>query len=425
MYDAWGFRESPFQTSSLRADETGDRLLVGRVAEVDSFARHLAAPPRAVTVEGQVGVGKTSLVNVAIFRLLKRYVDEGRGRLYVPALEPLQLSDGLVVEEFLDSVYSLLARSLIQRAREVRGLGWSLPSTQALDQWLNDPLIERISGGLGSLNIQRTAEINDGVAYMRGGFRAEVRNWLQAVFPTSQAGGVVCLIDNLELLRTSMQARNLIENLRDHLFGIPGVRWVFCGANGITRSVAGSPRLDGYLHAPVTVRALGEESAREIFSSRLDAYRAWNAEHPPYLPLLEEDFVRLFDVLGSNTRSALKYADTYCLSVPSDQRLSDREKAESFGRWIEQESSAALQDCDSQIGPTAWRVFDYSCESLPQFAPGDYGSFGFQTSQAMVPHVAALEQNGLVESAIDETDQRRRTISITPKGWFVRLARQS
>ena len=37
----------------------------------------------------------------------------------------------------------------------------------------------------------------------------------------------------------------------------------------------------------------------------------------------------------------------------------------------------------------------------------------------MRPHVRALEEANLVHSLIDETDHRRKTISVTPRGWLV------
>ena len=37
----------------------------------------------------------------------------------------------------------------------------------------------------------------------------------------------------------------------------------------------------------------------------------------------------------------------------------------------------------------------------------------------MRPHIHALEEANLVTSVIDETDNRRKTISLTPRGWLV------
>lgn len=421
MYVEWGFTEPPFQTASLGANERGNRLLVGRDSEVGRFEALLASPPRAVTVEGANGVGKTSLVNVAIYRAMARYLNTGEGTLFVPALEPLQIAEDVAIEPFLDQVYSLLARTLIQRAREIRGFSWELPNTQAINEWINSPLIERLGGGVGPVNVQRTADVNDTVGYARGGFRAEIRDWLQAVFPAVGGGGLVCLIDNLELLRTSARARQLVETLRDPLFGIPGVRWVLCGANGITRSVAGSPRLDGYLHAPIDVEPLGDQEAFEIFRSRISAYR--RQDLAPYLPLREEDFVALFEILAANTRSVLRYADTFCTTQFDHLPQTADEKAGCFRDWINRESRNCMNDCAGHVGNRAWQLFDQVCREGRDFAPGEFARFGFNSQPVMVPHVGALEESGLVVSAIDETDRRRRTVSVTPKGWLVRFAR--
>ena len=38
---------------------------------------------------------------------------------------------------------------------------------------------------------------------------------------------------------------------------------------------------------------------------------------------------------------------------------------------------------------------------------------------ALRPQVKALEDVNLVVSAIDESDKRRKTISVTPRGWLV------
>ena len=42
---------------------------------------------------------------------------------------------------------------------------------------------------------------------------------------------------------------------------------------------------------------------------------------------------------------------------------------------------------------------------------------------ALRPQIKALEDVNLVASAIDDTDKRRKTISITPRGWLVNYAR--
>ena len=58
-----------------------------------------------------------------------------------------------------------------------------------------------------------------------------------------------------------------------------------------------------------------------------------------------------------------------------------------------------------------------------EFTPSDFLALGFNSIAALRPHVKGLEDVGLVEAARDESDQRRRTITVTGKGWLVHWAR--
>jgi hypothetical protein len=185
--------------------------------------------------------------------------------------------------------------------------------------------------------------------------------------------------------------------------------------------VASSPRLDGYLHDPIEVSSLKSTLAADIYTSRVAAFR--DSSENSFLPLLSHDFERLFGILGKNTRSSLKYADSYCMTQVTNPPSDDNERRVRFSAWIKSEAGNVEAACKGQVGNRAWQLFDSACQSGNDFAPSDFGGFGFNSSPAMVPHVSTLEQNGLVASAVDETDQRRRTISITPKGWLVYAAR--
>ena len=84
IYESWGFKGSPFQTTSLPASELGEKLLVGRDKELTTLMRRIASPPKLATLEGLNGVGKTSVVNVACHKLFTQHVQSGAGPLYVP-----------------------------------------------------------------------------------------------------------------------------------------------------------------------------------------------------------------------------------------------------------------------------------------------------------------------------------------------------
>jgi DNA-binding MarR family transcriptional regulator len=54
-----------------------------------------------------------------------------------------------------------------------------------------------------------------------------------------------------------------------------------------------------------------------------------------------------------------------------------------------------------------------------EFTPSDHKELGFKSPNTLSPHIKSLESAGLVDSTRDETDQRRRTITLTGKGWLV------
>lgn len=71
IYREWGFNNSPFQTITLPSDESGNKLIVARENDIKKIIRRLNNPPQIVTIEGPNGIGKTSLINICLFRLVK------------------------------------------------------------------------------------------------------------------------------------------------------------------------------------------------------------------------------------------------------------------------------------------------------------------------------------------------------------------
>lgn len=92
LYEDWGFRDSPFETTSLPATEFGANLLVGREDTVASLMQRISTGSKLSTVEGLNGVGKTSVVNVSAYRLFKQHAETGKGALFIPCRKIFQLN---------------------------------------------------------------------------------------------------------------------------------------------------------------------------------------------------------------------------------------------------------------------------------------------------------------------------------------------
>jgi DNA-binding MarR family transcriptional regulator len=183
-----------------------------------------------------------------------------------------------------------------------------------------------------------------------------------------------------------------------------------------------SPRLEGFLHAPIEVGGVDDALSAEIYRSRLTAYVDSEAQDA-YMPLCLEDFEALYNILHRNLRSTLGRADNFCQWV-AEQNLPQTldEKRSAFSEWLNAEASAALTAAQSALKPRAWEVFSVAIGLGGVFSPSDFQEFAFNSSMALRPHVKDLEDAGLLVSTQDEGDKRRKTIQVTPKGWLVKYA---
>lgn len=417
IYESWGFAGSPFQTTSLPASALGEQLLVGRNNELSTLMRRIASPPKLATLEGLNGVGKTSVVNVACHKMFAQHVQSGSGPLYVPCRRIFQLNPDQDLQSFIDNVLMEVAQTLIDRAGYIQRTHPEL-HTVAIDRWLNSAQLVSFQGGVFSVQAGYQSETNTSSGYERSGFRKAVAGILEQIFPDAQSGGVICTIDNLELLQSSEAARQQLEQLRDELLIMQGLRWVLCGALGIVYGVVASPRLEGYLHTPIEVGEISEQHAADILRTRLAAFSSGTSI--PYLPLRPEDFARLYELLRGNLRSVLSYADDYCQWIADRAPPSDDESKERmFDQWLQGIAATAHTAVRQELRPRAHQVFQKAIEIGGVFSPSDYEDFEFNSVQAFRPSIRDLEAVGLLVSTQDDGDKRRKTIQITPKGWLV------
>lgn len=390
---------------------------MGRSEPLASLQRRIKTPSKMATVEGLNGVGKTSVVNVATYRLFRAHVEKGEGALFIPCRKIFQLDPTKDAQSFIDSVLMEVAQTLIERKEDVMRHGQWL-KTNDIDRWLNAPQLVSMSGGILAVSAGVQSETNTGSGFERSGFRKAVTTWLETVFPNEHSGGVVCIIDNLELLQSSDTARQVLEQLRDELFNIQGLRWVLCGALGIIYGVVASPRLEGFLQAPIEIGEIGTEHARELFSSRISTYSKNGVS--PYLPLTEDGFDLLYKILRGNLRSILNNADEYCQwTADRESPASDKEKDARLNEWIAAKASEAYEAAKQELRPRAIEIFKIACDKVV-FSPSDHNDFGCNSIPAFRPHIKDLEGVGVVVSTQDEGDKRRKTIQITPKGWLVK-----
>lgn len=426
-YRSWGFRSNPFVQTPLPATEEGSRLLIGRDVELSRISTRLSSPPKITTVEGRNGIGKTSLINVAAYRCLEEHFADPSTSLLIPCNTTFQLDASTNADTFVRRAFIQVALTLIKWAEELNRSGRAFDNHQALQRWLTSPMHKSVSGSLQAFGFGVGFGGGQGAANTSRGFDEAgledlVRAWLTEIFPNAEGGGVVCTIDNLELLRTSQDARDLVEALRDRILTVQGLRWILCGSTGIVRGLASTPRMNGLLHEPIEVEDIDESLAAAILESRAQSF-AVNEQSK--LPIHPEDFHTLHRVVHGNIRDTLSAADDFCIWV-YEQRGWEVQSAfarEEFVDWLRVSCLSRKEAAEKIIARRPWDLFDRLVNVGGACSPGEYEEFGFDTPQAMRANVLKLEEAGLIQSIRDIDDNRRRTIVVTSSGWMVHFAR--
>jgi hypothetical protein len=414
-YEQWGFKGNPFSVFALEGNEIGSQLFVGRGKELATFLRRLNEE-KVITVEGPKGTGKTSLVNVATFRAYTNFL-ANKSAPIIPCVKRFELNNDATVDSFKMAVYLQIANSLLKYRGVLDG---ELFKQQDIDTWLNEPYLKQVSVGFNVPAFGMNAgggRAPTGGQFETVGFPNLVTSWLSSFH--ERKGKVVCVIDNLEILETSSNAKKVFNALRDELLVMNGVKWVLCGSLGVVRGMASAGSLADFLALPIEI---GEKDAnidpRELYESRITTF-AVDKNCDEKIPISSRSFVDLYNTFSSNVRRTLSYSDTFCDQfLEFDEKArSDRDKA--FSSWLDEECSKKLIAAERTITNAGKNLLAKIADAGGNVARSRYEDLGYPTTQALIEPLRQLTQAGLVDVVQDEDNNTKRFINMTESGWFV------
>lgn len=260
--------------------------------------------------------------------------------------------------------------------------------------------------------------MNETVGFTTSGFKAIIKDWLHKAFPDG-SGGFIGVIDNLELLETSSAARRLMEEIRDPILQLNGMRWVLCGARGIARSVAATPRLNGVLSEPVDVTPVPDAYIAELIDARI---RHYSTKPTSKAPVSADSFEYVYEISHRNLRDSLRHAQQFASAHESNFFLGKTEVEidAAFHDWLD--NLAISNEQSVSLQPRTWTLLADLASAGGSCSPSDYEHFGFNDRAHMRKNVVELERYNLVISNRDDDDQRRRSIEFTSNGWLVHYA---
>lgn len=417
MWPRFGFRENPYSNEGLPPNEVGDALLVGRDTEVASLQTALASGGAHPSIEGATGVGKSSLIAVAAYRMEVACTANPSGTLFLPATEFFQMSTS--VEALETHVYQVVAQTLIANVEAFRRAGTEIPDVARLDAWLNRPTYRSGSAAISGFGGGAGSTPNTSTGFTESGFPEAVRAELARLFPTLATGAVVCVLDNLELLQTPGRAREVLEVLRDRVFTLQGLRWVLCGSRGIV-SRARSGRLSGFFSVPTTIHPLPYDACIDLVRTRIEEFGNDDA-YPPVTP---SGFEYLYRALHLNLRDALAYAQQFAAWLYAEYVLHDADLPSDddlkllLEGWIADLADRAFAETKG-VQRRVWQFFDQVAAGSGVARAADWEDFKFTTQQQMGGSVTALETANLMVRETDPDNASLKLATITPSGWLI------
>jgi peptidoglycan hydrolase-like protein with peptidoglycan-binding domain len=414
-----GFTQNPYSQETLPATADGDALLTGRQEPLEDIQQSIGSEGSYPSIEGPIGCGKTSLLNVAIYRMKRRAINDRAGYLWLPTTSTFQLDQS--TDEFESKVYRVVLQTLIENASHFAEVGLNSPDIGALNTWLNRSVYTNrqagasVLGNGGNLGGGQTPTETDGFTHQ--GFADAVRRVLSECFPKG-TGGIVCILDNLEILGTSGEARDRLDELRDRVFNIDGLRWVLVGARGMV-SRARIQRLSGIFAAPLQVGVLEDDAAIEAVRARIDYYGNVGA----IAPVTPQAFKYIYDVLHQNLRDAMSEAQAMSKKLAkiyktSDRFPSDEERDELIKQWLADAAEAANKDANN-LQPRAWQLFMDIAAAGGRAGSSEWQTFSLASPQQFSGYMTQFLNANLIARESDPDDGKKVMNVVTALGWLV------
>lgn len=299
LWAAYGLASDPFFQAELRSDPTAlypISLHVGRDAELRLILRQLGGSPSTrVLIEGEAGLGKTSLANKVKAELSPRMHSHA---------EPVRITAETSALSFTADVLRVVLR--------IRTL-LDLPGG---DFWT---MAARIVEGEDTVGAGFTLGVV-GVQYQGGRIAPEAPSGTlhgmleEALARTAHDTGKPLLIhvNNLENLAEpdALRAARLLRDLRD-TFLVPDAHWMFVGSSGVEETVFRRyDQVGGIFPAAVVLEPLSADEVAELLRRRYRHLSLGGASPVP--PVEPEVAARLYGLYMGDLRNFLRLLGDAC-----------------------------------------------------------------------------------------------------------------
>lgn len=333
IWSLYGLKSNPFSIVPIlvRGGDLKPNCFVGRKEELLKLSRQFRSTGGSRTlVTGEVGVGKTSFVNVARYKA----IDDGT---HFSPLQEIAVQENWEPVDFVMNTFYAIYSTLVSESSE------SLLKKDTYKQLETLAGVSILSGTGFSINI-----LGNGVGVSSGRseqvhltFLALKDLFTKIINELHEKTGKETILhyNNLERIKEN-KVRSLFEDLRDFM-ETPHVHFVFVGNHIVGGIINGLPRVSSILSENIQIKKLTLTEVKEVIDLRLKylAIEGLNTTRP-----YEESALKiLYELYDGNIRDILNSLGTAVISITTNMpvRLNANETATILKRLAEDRLKAA------------------------------------------------------------------------------------
>jgi len=298
IWELYGLRSNPFSTSPIlvKGGNLPLECFIGRQEQIKQLGKILGSRGGSRSlVFGDVGVGKTSFVNV-----VRHYaIDKG---YFSPFKEIATQSDWTSDEFILNTLAGIYATLQVLKNRPISRDTYSRLEA-LLDVGFSDTNLNLEILGFGGGIAKDRKMATSITSFALTNFFAHVCQ--EIIEETNHE--IIIHYNNLELL-SEKNIKNLFENLRD-FFQTDGIHFVFVGNLTIKGYFHSIPRFSSIMtDTPTNIETFTLDEIKEIIRKRFETMKIEGLEY--VVPFTEDCLKILFDLWGGNIRHILNSLST-------------------------------------------------------------------------------------------------------------------
>ena len=387
FWEELGLTDNPYDPRPLTISKEGRKLFVGRNKELSQLNSLVSGKKGGIVIiEGNVGVGKTSFVN--IFQH-----DKWKKNKYLPSFEKIGLVENVDSVNFMLSVFSNMIHNL-ERADNTDAYKRHPIHKQAKS--LIATTIEKGYGGQFSVlgtggGISQQKSISQPVAIVLPSIVDMMNKWIQFVIDKMGYPAILVPIDNLDIIQESGIVE-FLNRMRDTLIERSSVWWILIGKIGLFSLLEREThRVSEIITGkPIILQPLTLDEIHEMIKIRFENLKVITKVES----LVPREIVDiLYEVSKGEARYILKRITDIVYLFKSKYPSEKQIPLAIAKQMITEEAKQRIDE--AKLTPRELQFLKMMAKK-GTFQPRDYKHFGLNTLQALKHYVDRLSMHGFI-----------------------------